>query len=120
MVDALDLFSRVHVGQLDAAYWALLGNDNSQEQIVGLKYLRTLLVNKVNCLVTGMHPNASWGISSPEISDRARIAFDLKQVVRHRLAWDANSEGGIAVSFDRPMRTSFEEDLAHIEGLNDW
>jgi len=105
---ACELLSRVHSGQLDEVANVLLtagglanGSPHAVADIVGLREgLRTL-----GPLVTGMPANANPGIRSPGISDEARTAYDLHQVLRHRLAWDAHPEGGCAVSFDKPSRT---------------
>jgi len=105
---ACELLSRVHNGQLDEVANVLLtagglanGAPHAVADIVGLREgLRAL-----EPLVTGMPTNANPGIRSPDISDEARTAYDLYQVLRHRLAWDARPEGGCAVSFDKPSQT---------------
>ena len=48
-------------------------------------------------------PNGSFGIASDAVEDDARIAYDMKEVLRHRLSWDRNPEGGWTVNFDKPM-----------------
>jgi len=53
---------------------------------------------------------------SEKIHDVFRIAWDLQQVIRHRLAWDRNPKGGIQVSFDDPLKSS-REPLASIKRI---
>jgi hypothetical protein len=65
-------------------------------------------------LATGLPRNAYHGIFSDKIPDEARVAWDLHQVIRHRLSWDDQPEGGITVNFDTPMKYGKEE-LAIIE-----
>ena len=47
-----------------------------------------------------------------------RIAWDIQQVIRHRIAWDRNPKGNITVDFDSPLKTS-DEQLPIIEEDNE-
>ena len=112
MVDALDLFSRIGIGQLREVlrhpqYERVILRDNES-----YKYCERLL-DQIKKLLTGFGPSASYGIACPEVHDDSNIAYDLLQVIRHRLAWDRNPKGGIEVYFDRPIQLSKEE-LAEI------
>jgi len=61
-------------------------------------------------------PNASLGIHSQHISDRARKAYDIQQIVRHSIAWDSEGKDPstherdwktmMQVSFDSPQKIS--------------
>lgn len=64
--------------------------------------------------LTGFGYGASYGIYSEEVPDEHRVAYDLQQVIRHRLAWDRTPEGGMGVWFDKPHQTS-QVPLAKIE-----
>lgn len=69
---------------------------------------------------------SSLGIGSQHVSSEARVAFDLCQVIRHRLAWDQAVADGITdgttrprsqmltVNYDDPMRCG-PEPLAKME-----
>jgi hypothetical protein len=57
----------------------------------------------------------SYGIHSEKVSDNARVAFDLIQVIRNKIAWINNPKGDFFVDFDTPYKTSKEEDLATVE-----
>jgi len=139
LVWALDLYSRIYLGQLEEVLWTIQNDPafptkDLSRRIVQLEALAQLvqlaqrplqsdalddkykvanfardLLNVVRALVTGFPAGASYGIHSPEVDDRARQAYDIQQVIRHRLAWDRNPEGGITVNFDSPMRTSTEQ-----------
>lgn len=75
---------------------------------------------------------SSLGIRNKDVSEASRIAWDLCQVLRHRLAWDlAVAEGTVVsadsqrkwpemmqVHYDEPSRVS-EQPLALIEKNND-
>lgn len=92
IVKALNLFSRLLMGQIEELdnffRWESCGNNlrvdpNNYEAI-------TQLVEALKPLIFPELPiKGSYGIHSPEISDESKIAFDLIQVIRHRLAWDA-------------------------------
>ena len=52
---------------------------------------------------------AYHSIGSHKTSAQSKTAWDLYQVVRHRLAWDASPEGNsMSVMFDTPRKTSAE------------
>lgn len=111
LADACELLARLHMGQLAVVGDLLLWQRKDTENVNHLKEeLRAL-----EPLATGLEPNASWGIMSPEIHDRARVAWEIYQVVRNRLAWDRHPEGGSGVAFDAPMKASKEEEMPRME-----
>lgn len=64
-----------------------------------------------NMIGTGHH----HGIGGSKTSEASKTAWDLYQVVRHRLAWDANPEGNpMRVDFDQPYKTGLQP-LAFLE-----
>ena len=75
------------------------------------------------------HDVAYHGISSAKTSTESKTAWDVYQVIRHRLAWDAAKAEGHpgeseatrpswSVVYDQPMKTSAEP-LAWIERMRD-
>lgn len=103
---ALDLFSRIHMGQLcEAQYFGRKRTAQEQE------YLRKVL-DAAKVIHTGMESNAYFGIHQREIPDEARVAWDIQQVIRHKLAWDSESGDNIKtwknVDYNEPMRSSPE------------
>jgi hypothetical protein len=117
IVDALDLFSRIGMGQLKEVAYVLRQNplpsyDPDLEIRTNLLFK---IRDKLDILARyWMKGPGYYGITSKSISDKFRIAWDIQQVVRHRLAWDRNPKGDITIDFDNPMKTS-EEDLPKIE-----
>jgi hypothetical protein len=105
---ALDLLCRLHLGQ----YWILeettMWNDAPGERRMAARDILT----KAGNAATGLPGHASWGINNRKVDDEARVAWDLTKVIRHRLAWDAEPQGGIYVDFDKPERSSRSESLA--------
>ena len=95
LVRALDLFSRIGMGQFEkiSSVYRTLTIDQ-----------KTNLYNKLLEIkeIVGLPYNDHHGIHSPDIKDDFRQAFDMLQVIRHRLAWDKNPKGGFQVYFDTP------------------
>ena len=78
------------------------------------------LLDEAKKVITGHDSNASFGIHSTEVSDKARIAYDIQQVIRHQLWKDESHKGfqGGVWSYS-PHQTSTEGvNLARIERLN--
>lgn len=46
--------------------------------------------------------NSYFSISSKEVNPAAQIAWDLQQVLRHRMSWDHAVREGIVPSIDSP------------------
>ena len=114
IISALDFFSRIGIGQLEEIlrhpqYANIIFNNNATYKVC------KELLDEPKRLLTNFPPNASYGIGNPEVHSDCTISYDLMQVIRHRLAWDNNPEGGIQVSFGKPMRFSNEEELAKIK-----
>lgn len=110
LVAALDLFSRMSLGQISELenHWRIYGKmvetddyETLRNSFFGLKKV-----------ALGLEPNASYGIFSQEIHDTNRVAWDLQQVIRNCVSWDRNPEGGMTVNYDKPMKSSRECDLA--------
>lgn len=105
---ALDAFSRMEAGQLELVFgmipWKYYENLELAEPT--LKELQLLLTGK---------QIGNLGIGN--VSNSARIAYDLHQVIRHRLAWDNEPNGGMGVFFDPPKKWS-DQPLAEIKLVN--
>jgi hypothetical protein len=114
LVNALDLYSRIGMGQLSEVAYVLrlnaLGNPNGQAD--ALAKVEKLTREAASYWMGGS--GSYYGIFSDKINDSFRVAWDLQQVIRYRLAWDRNPEGGIQVNFDKPLKSS-QESLAYIK-----
>lgn len=113
LVGALDLYSRVMIGQLEnveevlrLAYWTELGVEK-------LDHARGLF-DAAKAVLWGFSRGASYGIHNTKASDKARQAFDLQQAIRNTIARQKNPAGGIQVKYDTPHRTSLEEKLPEV------
>jgi hypothetical protein len=110
IIDALDLFSRIGMGQLKEVSYVLRQNplpEPEAERDARITLLSDIR-ERLDMLSRYWNANGFSGITSKSISDRFRIAWDILQVIRHRLAWDQKPEGGITVDFDEPMVTARE------------
>ena len=101
---ACDLFSRIHMGQLDElAFMAIWGE---LQQWEGHEVDGTIA--KIGCDVLkhelfGLPSDTTWGIL--QCGNDARTACDIHQVIRHRLSWDEHPEGGQTVNFHEPFKS---------------
>ena len=114
VVAALDLYSRILIGQTEEVERVLTHTYFSKFSLEQMQTARQLL-DRVKEVLWGFPPNASHGIHNPDVHDDARKAFDLLQVVRNGVARAQNPKGGIQVCYDEPRQTSTEEPLATIE-----
>lgn len=90
--DACELYSRVCMGQWqEAFYLAPLKKDVDRELLredlrSAAKLLAKHLVNDID------GAGSFLGIGHKDLSDKARTSFDIYQVVRKQIAWDAAIE----------------------------
>lgn len=116
--NALELFSRIGMGQFSQVKWTLLMSSSNAEHKMSVEQsnlLEDMLTQAQICYTPERHPGAYWSISSKEIGDCFRVAWDIQQVVRHRLSWDRlkrekgpNAKRGITVDFDEPIKYGAE------------
>lgn len=103
---ALDLYMRVRIGQIEVVVepWRFAMRGDGQEQTAEHLRIAERLVGEAKMMLTGFSPSASFGIGSPGVPDSAKVAQDISQTIRHRLAWDRKPEGGHSVDFHEPMK----------------
>jgi len=116
MKDALELYARAGMGQLDLIGDVHLRKPNKLDTESFIE-LRTLL-HKCEKVITKLLGGGFFSISSDETPEDCRIAWDIYQVVRHRLAHDREPKGGWTVDFDKPMCYGGEE-LAEIKKVEE-
>jgi hypothetical protein len=109
---ALELYSRVGMGQLGF----ILEHPEVQKRMSGLR--ETALecedaLDDVKKAIFGMASGQYHSIASGELAEETRSAWDLQQVIRHRLAWDRAGNPPLrdfatmcAVHFDQPTQSS--------------
>lgn len=114
---ALESYSRLMVGQIRYALEPLTFQQMKNGKDIDHQKLRELC-DKVKATLTDFsHPGASYGIHSREVDDSARMAYDIRKVIEHRLSYDRKPEGGQTVNFDIPNKTSQTQPLPVISVL---
>lgn len=113
--EALEIVSRLHSGQLDVL------------NQTGARCSLTRSSELTQELYDNLHGGHYHGIRSQEISDKARVLWDMHQVMRHHLAWrdqpntakEERSGAQMFCNFDKPHLTSFKEkQLIGMEEVN--
>ena len=106
---ALDMYFRVGMGQLREVLEHLVPKQSDHNEWLARRDLTEERIRLARrAAMPELDDNASYGIYSEEIDKSNRIAADVHDVIRYRLAWDKNPEGGFAVSFDRVSPKSTE------------
>jgi hypothetical protein len=112
--DALDVFSRLQMGQ----GWVI-------DDIFHQGYEKSRMIDHMfkSVYFPSLEENAYHGIHSKEISNDARVAYDMIQVIRHRIFWDNHPDEdkhSWCVSSHKPMKSSMDnkEDMIKIERVD--
>lgn len=104
LMNALELYSRLKMGQLDTLKWMVVPIIPETSSIV--EFNNTINELK-KIMFPDLEPNQYYGIFMEEAGD-GQIAFDIYQVVRHDISWFKEPKGGVYVDFNTPMRASKE------------
>ena len=124
IADALELYARVGMGQLAH----ITEHPDIRSRIfknteISLEILRGVF-EMVKQTVFNLPVNCYHSLGCPEISDKNRVAYDLVQVIRHRLAWDRAGNPPerdyrtmYGVIYDTPMHFA-KEPLSKIDRLD--
>jgi len=102
--DALDVYSRIHIGQFHRVREEFLTKLDPAAISRMDAFLFSAREEAFPELVHG--PNQSHSMSSREVKEVGKIAYDIKQVVRVADAFAKNPEGGQTVNFNMPLWTS--------------
>lgn len=113
LVDALDLYARVLLGQLDevvnlARMGLLTDGEGHPASAARIREAESRL-NEVKQLLTGFAPNASKGICARHTPSAAKHAFLLRKVMRYRMALERKPDGSAfdGVDFDDPYLVQY-------------
>lgn len=131
LVDVCDLYSRIGIGQIEEivnlARHGMLKHKNGKTADYENLNVADHMIRQVKLFLFGLESNANYGIHNETISDMYRVAWDLQQVIRQRLAWDRRGnpqkrEWGeelsmMGVHYDEPHKAS-KEPLPKIERSN--
>lgn len=100
VVNALDVLSRLHIGQFNIVREEFFGDFDSHLVDKLLFEARRLIFPEL-----GDHQGASHGIAGCP-SHKGKIAWDVLQVIRQTTALAHHPEGGHTVQFSDPMFVS--------------
>ena len=106
VLNALDFYSRIWIGQYDHILWELRWSKNCSQLDALDETLRRKFWDMRNIILPGLRKyylNGSYGIFSPDRDVKAAIAYDMQQEFRYKRAWFLNPEGGNTVDFGRPL-----------------
>lgn len=101
---ALESFSRIAYIQMNSReLLSLLFYENTfnNEEVV-------IIENAFNGIKDIIKINIEF-ISSSDVHEDSKIAWDMYQVIRNKLTWDNFPDGGYTVDFDKPMKTSNQQ-----------
>lgn len=106
IINSLDLYSRVWIGQNDHLLFELrfLRNcsqlDSLEKEFIKLfMQIRDIILPNISYV--GFY--GSYGIFNTDVDYRAAIAYNMQQVFRYELAYFEHPEGGITVDFSKPL-----------------
>ena len=126
VIRALDLYSRIFMGQYDHLNWDIRLNADekkiSWKEIERAEIMRTYMFKKIRDIIipdlAHFELYASHGIWNFDRNDpRAIDAYDMQQTIRFTDAWFRRPEGGIGVYFSKPwIRGRYPEVKAEITG----
>ena len=124
-IRALDLYSRIFIGQYDHLNWDIRLNADekkiSWKEIERAEIMRTYMFKKIRDIIipdlAHFDLYASHGIWNDKNDPRAIDAYDLQQTIRFTDAWFRRPEGGIGVYFSKPwIRGRYPEVKVEITG----
>ena len=125
VIRALDLYSRIFIGQYDHLNWDIRLNADekkiSWKEIERAEIMRTYMFKKIKDIIipdlAHFDLYASHGIWNDKNDPRAIDAYDLQQTIRFTDAWFRRPEGGIGVHFSKPwIRGRYPEVKVEITG----
>ena len=109
IIKALDLFSRLLIGQIHELEnffrWRHVGKlDIEQQEAARIGLLRFKRLYFEN-----MAEHESFGICNPKAPEDARISYEILKRIESKLAWHKKPEGGHTVDFHEPLKVSDEK-----------
>jgi len=116
LIRALDFYSRIGLGQFPEIINRFKEFDWNTDYIISERYSLIGQLENISSQLTGLCTGAYRGICGCLAPISSQIAYEILQVVRHKIAWHNETEGGITVKFDEPLKISgLELPICHIE-----
>lgn len=108
VMQALDLYSRIGMGQIREVVYHCANSEHDPLKRAAARRQAEPLLDDAARVLTDLPAGSYFAISAPQIDNSNRRAYDIQQVIRHRLAWDESPGGGWHREFDKPMPYSGE------------
>ena len=114
--DALELHFRLGMGQIDTLdqHVSFMGSSYDIFEIrESYKQIKQLVFPELQ--------GGYYGIRNENVHESCKIGCEIRDVIRHRLAWDRKPEGGWEMCYHEPMNVS-QKELPKIykDGVADW
>ena len=106
VLNALDFYSRIWIGQYDHILWDIRWYRNCRQLDELDHTLRRKFWDMRNIILPELRHyglSGSHGIFSPDRGVKAAIAYDMQQEFRYKSAWFQHPEGGNTVNFGKPL-----------------
>lgn len=106
VLNALDFYSRIWIGQYNHILWDLRWYRNCDQLDALDNILRRKFLDMRNIILPELRYyelSGSYGIFSPDRNIKAAIAYDMQQEFRYKSAWFLHPEGGNTVNFGSPL-----------------
>lgn len=132
-IAALDFYSRIWIGQYGEILWkhrqCLDYRDIERIEEEAKNYLSLLRMTIMPEI--GPELNGSHGIFNPKVDGRSALSYNLQQVIRYKYAYARFPEGGMGVSFGKPLKAGTtdlptgkiekvdDEWVIHVEGKSE-
>ena len=101
VMKAMEVFARLGIGQFHDAMESLpIDSERSNKWHEALLSIGEILERHTTCSVNGW--TSSLSIGSDKTHRNAKIAWEVYQVIRHRLAWEQAVERKFTPSLDGP------------------
>jgi hypothetical protein len=104
VVDALDLLSRIHIGQFHTISEQFFEKLLDSDAIIRMENCLLEARQEVFPELTG--PGHSHSMTGEKVAEAGKVSWDILQVVRNASAFAGNPEGGHTVDFNDPMFVS--------------
>lgn len=119
VIDALDFFMRMRIGQWDELRklcWVFGNIAGTQEYETKRDAIDEKLMEARQIAMPELTRNASWGVYKFNNTERA---FNILKAVRSCIAWHNNPKGGYGVIYDRPLAINVMEEMPKCEVVDD-
>ena len=115
ILKALDLYGRIHMGQLDEIY-SVLRNDG-KDMGVGRNEFEYEFCKLKKLLFPELEHRYSYHAIGGNIPEGPKVAYDMIQVIRNKMAWATHDgkEMPWTVDYDPPLKVSEKTDLCECE-----